>query len=134
MTAEAFFREAAETMAGDVPMERDALFRLLMERERASSTVLAPGLAIPHIIIEGEHVFDILIARSRQGIAFSPSAPQVHAIFVLMGSMDERNFHLRALAAIAQIVQDPRFEKRWMSARSKESLRDIVLLGKRLRH
>jgi len=133
MTVEAFFRRVAETMSGEVPMEQDALFHLLMERERASSTVLTPGLAIPHIIIEGEHVFDILIARCREGIAFSPSAPQVHAVFVLMGTMDERNFHLRALAAIAQIVQDPRFEKRWMSARSKESLRDIVLLGKRLR-
>ncbi|NQT32778.1 MAG: PTS sugar transporter subunit IIA, partial [Candidatus Omnitrophica bacterium] len=46
---------------------------------------------------------------------------------------DERNFHLRALSAIAQIVQDPRFEKKWMKARSKEALRDIVLLGKRKR-
>ena len=47
---------------------------------------------------------------------------------------DERSFHLRALAAIAQIVQDPHFEERWMRAKTIEALRDNVLLGKRRRH
>ena len=55
------------------------------------------------------------------------------AIFVLAGTRDERNFHLRALAAIAQIVQDPHFEERWMRAKGIESLRDVILLGRRLR-
>jgi len=40
---------------------------------------------------------------------------------------------LRALAAIAQIAMDPQFEKKWMSAKNEETLRDIVLLGKRRR-
>jgi mannitol/fructose-specific phosphotransferase system IIA component (Ntr-type) len=55
-------------------------------------------------------------------------------VFVLAGSADERNFHLRALAAIAQIVQDPHFEEKWMEAKGEEALRDIVLLGERRRH
>jgi hypothetical protein len=37
----------------------------------------------------------------------------VQAVFVLAGTRDDRDFHLRALAGIAQIVQDPAFEKRW---------------------
>jgi len=58
---------------------------------------------------------------------------QVHAIFVIADSKDERNFHLYSLSAIAQIVQDPQFEKRWTVARSTDALRDIVLLGQRRR-
>ncbi|MCK4525766.1 PTS sugar transporter subunit IIA, partial [candidate division WOR-3 bacterium] len=60
-------------------------------------------------------------------------APAVNTVFVLVGTKDERNFHLRALAAIAQIVQNPHFKDRWLAAKSEESLRDIVLLGKRSR-
>jgi hypothetical protein len=55
-------------------------------------------------------------------------------VFVLAGTKDERNFHLRALAAIAQIGQDLHFYKKWIRAKGEEALRDTVLLGKRLRH
>ena len=133
MPVEAFFKLVAEEMAENLKMKPDALLKLLLDREKDSSTVLSPGLAIPHIVIEGEHIFNILLVRCREGVVFSESAPRVHAIFVLMGTRDERNFHLRALAAIAQIVQDPHFEKKWMAAKSEESLRDIVLLGERRR-
>ena len=70
---------------------------------------------------------------AKEGVFFSNSAPHVHAVFVLAGTKDERNFHLRALAAIAQIVQDPKFEDKWLKAKSGEALRDIVLLGERRR-
>ncbi|NOX96611.1 MAG: amino acid permease [Nitrospirae bacterium] len=130
---EAFFKLATEAMAENLKARPDVLLKLFLDREKDSSTVLNPGLAIPHIIIEGEHSFNVLLARCRGGVIFSESAPKVHAIFILVGTRDERNFHLRALAAIAQIVQDPHFEKKWRVAKSKEALRDIVLLGKRRR-
>jgi amino acid transporter len=134
VSAEGFFTLVAGKMAQRLKLDPDELLRLLQEREAESTTVLTPFLAIPHIVIESEGTFDILLARCRGGINFHESGSQVQAVFVLAGGRDERNFHLRALAAIAQIVQDPRFEKRWSSARSKEELRDIVLLGERRRH
>jgi len=133
MSREEFFKLVADTMAGRLKIKPEILLKSLMKREKESTTVLNPFLAIPHIIINGEHNFGILLARSKEGISFSESAPKVHTVFVLVGTKDERNFHLRALSAIAQIVQDPHFEERWMSARNKEVLRDIVLLGKRRR-
>jgi mannitol/fructose-specific phosphotransferase system IIA component (Ntr-type) len=133
LRADDFFRIVADEMATNLDVAPDRLYNLLLEREKDSSTVLTQTLAIPHIVIEGEHRFDILLARCTKGISFSESAPRVRAIFVLAGTADERNFHLRALAAIAQIVQDPHFEERWMAAKDREALRDIVLLGKRRR-
>ena len=55
------------------------------------------------------------------------------AVFVLMGSADERNYHLRALMHVAQITQDPGFDAKWMAAAGPEQLRNTVLLGKRRR-
>ena len=133
MDVEPFFKQISEAMSGRLHIGPKDLLSAIHEREKQSSTVLRPGLAIPHIVIDGEKTFDILLARSRRGIRFSEEAPEVHAIFVLVGTMDERNFHLRALSAIAQIVQDPHFEDKWMAAESEEALRDIVLLGERRR-
>ena len=52
---------------------------------------------------------------------------------MLIGSKDERNYHLQALIAIASIVQEPQFEERWLDARTEEGLRDVLLLSKRER-
>lgn len=130
---EKFFKLVATKMANNLGVTSNSLFNLLLEREKETTTAITPHVAIPHIIIEGENKFDILIARCREGINFSKDAPNVKSVFVLIGTRDERNFHLRSLTAIAQIVQDPHFEDRWMVAKNKEVLRDIVLLGKRRR-
>ena len=132
--ADEFFRMAARIMAERLKTDPETLFNLFRERERESSTVINPYLAIPHIIIEGKETFDLLLVRCKEGISFSEGAPHVHAVFLLVGTRDERPFHLRALAAIAQIVQDLSFDKRWMAARGEEALRDIILLGARMRH
>ena len=111
----------------------DYFYNKLLEREAESSTVLTDSLAIPHIIIEGEKKFNILLARCREGIYFNDGAQKVNTVFVITGTRDERNFHLQALAAIAQIVQNSNFEKKWLKAKNIEALRDIVLLGDRRR-
>ncbi|MFH1616697.1 MAG: amino acid permease [Planctomycetota bacterium] len=130
---EDFFNMAANAFSDRLNLDPSVMCNLLAQREKQTSTVLNPNLAIPHIIIDGEKIFDILLVRARKGIAFSPEYPNVHIVFVLAGTRDERNFHLRALSAIAQIVQNPGFEKKWMTARNEQALRDIVLLGTRRR-
>ena len=129
-----FFRLVADTMSRRANVEPAVILKLLADREKESSTAITPGVAIPHMVIEGNHTFSILLARCKQGIAFSEAAPMVFAAFVLVGTRDERNFHLRALSAIAQIVQDPNFERKWLRARGENGLRNVVLSGKRSRH
>lgn len=131
---EELFQLVAKTMATKLNVKPDLLFKLLMAREKESSTVISQGIAIPHIILEGKHTFGILLARCKEGITFSESAPMVYAVFAMVGTRDERNFHLRALSAIAQIVQDPYFEKKWLRAKNEKALRDVMLMAKRKRH
>ncbi|MDP8299422.1 MAG: amino acid permease [Candidatus Tantalella remota] len=134
MVVSDFFKMVSEKLSKKIGTSPSEIFKMLLDREEQSSTVLSPGLAIPHIIVEGDHVFTIMLARCKKGIIFPGKDRKVHTVFVIAGSKDERNFHLQALSAIAQIVQNPRFEKRWISARDEEALRDIVLLEKRKRH
>ncbi|NQU80066.1 MAG: amino acid permease [Bacteroidetes bacterium] len=107
---------------------------LLLEREADSTTVITKGLAIPHIIIEGKKDFDILILRSKVGIKFPNTLNNpVHQIFALAGTKDERNFHLQALMAIAQIVQNEGFAKDWLAMKDFAELKNLILLAKRAR-
>lgn len=133
LTMTQFFEKVSGYLAGKLGVEPQRLTNLFIQREGESTTVIRPGLAIPHIIIEGSHKFAILLARAKEGVLFPGASSVVYTIFVLAGSRDERNFHLRALAAIAQIAQDKDFDKSWLAARNCEELRDIVLLAERKR-
>jgi len=123
----------SEVVAGKVVLERRDIEEMLMERERDSSTALCPGLAIPHIIVEGSGIFELVLLRCREGVSFPGAREPVYAVFALFGSPDERNFHLRSLMAIAQITHEEDFLKRWLEAGRPEDLKNVVLLGKRKR-
>jgi len=132
MKMEDFFRDISRNLEKKLSLSAEELFYKFMARERESSTVLRKGLSIPHIVIEGENVFEIILVRAKAGIIF-PDDKLVHMVFVLAGSSDERNFHLKALAAIAQITQHPDFDNKWLSAKNEDELRNIVLLAERRR-
>jgi len=133
ISADEFFEHAAEALSQRLNTSASLLSKLLQQREGQSSTAISTTLAIPHIVLDGENKFDVLIARGRNGIEFSAKNPNINAVFVIAGTKDERNFHLQTLAAIAQIVQEPDFEKKWKQAKDTQALRDIILLGKRKR-
>jgi len=133
-TLASFFKQTSETLSESLDIDPAPIHERLVIREMESNTAISPDIAIPHVIIDGENHFEILLARCRDGINFSENAPSVKAVFVLAGTRDDRNFHLRALSNIAQIVQNPHFIKRWNAARNETALRDILLLGHRQRH
>jgi amino acid transporter/mannitol/fructose-specific phosphotransferase system IIA component (Ntr-type) len=128
------FNVLAEEFAKRHEISTEKVNELLWEREKDSSTVITDGLAIPHIILEGENLFDIIVVRVKNGVVFPDSSDvPVRAIFCLAGSKDQRNFHLKALSAIAQVVMNPEFPSKWMAAKSTQALKDIILLSKRMR-
>jgi len=133
LTLDEFFKLSSDILANKLKMSPRDLNALLHERESESSTIIARGLAIPHIIVEGNHIFEMLVIRCKAGIRFKESEEKVTTVFILIGSKDERNFHLRVLSAIAQIIQDPDFEKKWNSAKNVQVLKDQLLLTNRKR-
>jgi mannitol/fructose-specific phosphotransferase system IIA component (Ntr-type) len=132
-SAENVFRKVSTILAERLGTEEYVLFEKFLHREAEGGTVVQPGFAIPHIVVEGESKFDILLVRARDGINFPHAPDPVRIMFILAGSRDERNYHLRALMAIAQIAQEKQFEQRWLAARDTEAIRNLVLLSTRTR-
>jgi amino acid transporter/mannitol/fructose-specific phosphotransferase system IIA component (Ntr-type) len=127
------FEHISENLALRLGIDKQFLYDRFIERESQTSTVLSHGMAIPHVIIPGKNLFDIMLVRCKKGLSFPTTDHSVHTIFVLVGSMDERNFHLRALMAIANISHEAHFEKKWLSARNTDELKDVILLSNRKR-
>lgn len=73
LSMEDFFRKVANSSKEELKTEEEEIFKSLMKREKESSTVIRPGLAIPHIIIEGEKKFRIILARCKGGVVFPKS-------------------------------------------------------------
>ena len=133
MTSHQMFHQVAASLSDRLDMDETELVELFEAREADTSTVVRPGLAIPHVIIEGEGRFDIVLVRSVDGVLFPGHEEPVHAGVILIGTRDERNFHLRALMAIAHVAEEKDFERHWLAAQGPEHLRDLVLLSRRKR-
>lgn len=123
----------AAALSEPVGIKATELLRRLKAREEESTTALTPYLAIPHVVLPDSSPFAMLLIRCRAGINYGLDAEAVKAVVVLAGARKERNFHLKALAAIAQTVQGEKFEARWQSAKGDQGLRDIFLLASRHR-
>jgi amino acid transporter/mannitol/fructose-specific phosphotransferase system IIA component (Ntr-type) len=127
------FHRVAAILADRLKSTEEELFEKFLQRETEGTTVVQPGLAIPHIVVGGRQRFDILLVRAVDGIDFENTPEPVQIMFVLAGSSDERNYHLRALMAIAQIAQEKDFQQQWLEARDTEAIRNLILLSKRKR-
>jgi mannitol/fructose-specific phosphotransferase system IIA component (Ntr-type) len=128
-----FFRHLGKAFCSSMHMQCEEFTELLMKREQQSSTALTPFIAIPHIVIDGTDTVELFIVRCRKGVTFSPQKPDIKAVFILIGTLDERLFHLQALSAIAQITHNKNFEREWLQAKNTDELRDLILLGERRR-
>ncbi len=122
----------SEKISRNYKINRDAVFNAFMERENQGSTIIVEEVAVPHIILEGEHKFGLLLARSKKGI-ISDNGEEISAFFVLFGTLDDRIYHLKSLASIAQICQNDIFIKLWKNAKTVDDLRDLISILPRRR-
>ncbi len=103
---------------------QEQLLAAVWERENLFSTRIAPGIAIPHAQIPGMQESVIAVGKSRQGISYNArSDGNVHLVFLIVGG--ERT-HLKALAAVAALLQDRTTTDRLLAATDKDTLLDTL--------
>jgi len=131
---EELLERVSKVLAPRLKMRPRELERMLLERENEATTALAPEVAFPHVIVEGQNMFEMLVVRAREGVRFSEEQSHVHAIFVLVGTQDQWHFYLRSMAALATMVREDDFLEQWKQAEDEEELHKILLERSRRRH
>jgi len=127
------FTIIANKIKSVINIDRQEVVNLLYKRQEESNTAISPFIAIPHIIIEGTGHYCLMLIRCKEGVKFTEKEDAVKAIFVFVGTVEDRIFHLKTLAAIATLVQQADFEEKWLKAEDTHYIRDIMLLSKRER-
>ncbi len=128
--ADGAIRALARRLAGPAGQPETTLYQLLWERERGSSTVVAPGIAIPHVLVRGLAHPVLVVARSRRGVTLADGHPPVHALFAIASDPGVRTPYLYLLWAISTLATRDGFQTRWAAAddeaRLAETLRTLT--------
>jgi len=111
---EGAFLELVESIAasrGDV--DKEAVYKEVLDREELASTWLETGLAIPHARVPLKRGgFVIAVGRSREGIDYkSPDGKPVYLMVMIAGD-DRKNTHLKILALLADFLKEKTFRKK----------------------
>ena len=94
-------------------LSRDFITRGLLRREKAGSTGLGQGVAIPHARFNGLRHTQALYLRPRQPMPFNaPDRIPVTDILVLLVPEPASNEHLEILAEAARLFSDADFRER----------------------
>jgi len=88
--------------------DKDAVVAACIQRETASSTVIAPQLALPHARVEDLERVLVAIGTSRQGISFAAEERGlVHVIILILTPKADPGLYLQALAALTRELGSP---------------------------
>ena len=123
---------ALEEMAGYLGsthrLDKDKVLKVLLERERISTTAIGEGVAIPHGKLNGVERVVGVFARSPEGIDFaSLDGAPTHLFFVLVAPENAAADHLKALARISRLLKDEAFRRRLMAGQSSQELYTTIL-------
>lgn len=109
-------------------IDKGALVKVLVERERLGSTGIGDGVAIPHGKMNGVSRPIISFGRSRQGLDFdSMDGQPTHLFFLLIAPEDSSSVHLQVLAKIAKILKNRDFRKKLMEPETKKELYQTIV-------
>ncbi len=121
--------ELAETIVNSRPsMDKNALVKVLLERERLGSTGIGDGVAIPHGKFHGISEPVISFGRSIKGLDFeSMDGQPVFLFFLLVAPENSASVHLKALARIAKLLKNSSFRKTLMEIPTRQELYKTII-------
>jgi PTS system nitrogen regulatory IIA component len=118
---------AGHLAANNDGVSRDALMKVLVDRERLASTAIGEGVAIPHGKLDAVGKLVACVGRARAGVDFdSMDGRPTHLFFVLVAPENSTGVHLKALARISRLFKDPEFRTRLLAAESARDMYEVI--------
>lgn len=128
-TKEEVLREMADALAPAPQVtDRDDLLEKILERERALSTGVGVGLALPHVKIPSVRDFVIGIGRHREGVDFQSIDGKPAHIVVMIGCHESQSGdYIKVLSKLVRALKEKDFQERVMEAPSPEAVVDCFI-------
>lgn len=109
-------------------VDREALTRVLIDREALASTAIGEGVAIPHGKLSTVSDIVACIGRVKDGVDFdSMDGQPTYLFFVLVAPENSTGAHLKALARISRLFKDGEFRTRLLDAPDADEMYRIIV-------
>ncbi len=106
--------------------DKDVVVAACIEREKASSTVIAPRLALPHARLDDVERLLVAIGTSAEGIPFaSQERGLVNVIILIVTPKADPGLYLQALSALTRDLGGPDAPERLAASRSAQEIYDL---------
>ncbi|HYE97689.1 MAG TPA: PTS sugar transporter subunit IIA, partial [Planctomycetota bacterium] len=115
--------------AKELPLPVEKVVRSVLERERAMSTYLGNGLAIPHARLEGIDKPVVLFGRSETGVPVKGRDEKAHLAFILLTPAGAPRMQVRLLARVAALVGSEYVDERLRAADSSQAVVEVIRAG-----
>ncbi len=114
----------------ELPIPKDAILRVLDERERAVETYLGNGLGMPHARVDGIRRPFVIVIRCKPGVSYKKTREKADLLIVLLTPMGLPRIHQRLQATIATVMDESELiPQRLRSATTAEEVIDILRTG-----
>ncbi len=105
----------------------ELVLKTVLERDRAATTGIGKGLAVPHGKCTGCTELVIAVGKPAQPIDFQSNDGQPVSIIALLASpVDKTGPHIQALAQIARLMSLDKFRTEVSTAASADVLYEII--------
>lgn len=98
-----------KTANWNLPVSQEQVIKAIDERERAVSTYLGKGLAMPHARLAGLQIPIVMFIRSENGIPYRNHQEKAYLVFVLLTPAGQPRVHQRLQSVIATILDESEF-------------------------
>ncbi len=108
--------------------DKDELRQKIIEREKAVSTGVGAGMAIPHVKIASIKDFTAAIGRSREGVDFESLDGKPTHIVIMIGCNNTQSADfLKILAKLVTKLKNEETQQKILEANSPEEIRDLFV-------
>lgn len=123
---EAIATALSKVPASELPVPSDRIVKGVVEREKAMSTYLGQGLAIPHTRLEGIPKPLLIFARSEEGVPIPGHTERAHLLFILVTPSGAPRDQVRLLARIVGLMDSDYVAERLRAAEAPEVVLETI--------
>lgn len=131
--------KAAQLLCLRMPAEVEIVARHFLEGIQTGTSLIANGVALPHLRLPDIAAPEMVLVRSRKAIKIKTtnvfgksSTAEVFAIFYLVSPQNEPGQHLRVLADLASRADEPGFLVSWLHAGTVQELKEALVRRERI--
>lgn len=118
----------AEVAARNFDVEAPEVLAKLLQRERAGSTGVGHGVAIPHARLRGLDRMRGVFIRLETPVAYGAVDDQpVDLVFALLAPAHSRSEHLRAMARVSRVLRQADLREQIRQARSADAVYALLV-------